>query len=78
MWSLSFLRFSSARYSALVMFCMYWFIGLGVQNSIDIMVETTAVKTIEFTCLESCNSNSGDIFFDGDGCLGNCKCCAFL
>ena len=27
--------------------CMYWFIGLGVENSIDIMVEATAVNTIE-------------------------------
>ena len=41
---------------------MYWFIGT------DIMVEATAVTTIEFTCLESCCSSSGDIFFDGDGC----------
>ena len=27
---------------------MYSFIGVGVKNSIDIMVETTAVKTSEF------------------------------
>ena len=53
------------------MFCigddyMYWFIGVGVKNSIDIMVEATAVNNIEFTCLESCHSSS-DVFFDGDG-----------
>ena len=35
--------------------CMYWFIGVGVKNSTDIMVEATAVDTIEFTCLESCH-----------------------
>ena len=34
--------------------CMYWFIGVGVQNSIDIMVEDTSVNTIEFAFLESC------------------------
>ena len=56
--------------------CMYWFIGVGVKNSIDIMVEATAVNTIEFTCLESCHSSSGDVFFDG--CLGNFKFWAFL
>ena len=28
---------------------MYWFIGVGVKNSIDIMLEATAVNTIEFT-----------------------------
>ena len=27
---------------------MYWFIGTGVKNSIDIMVEATAVNTIDF------------------------------
>ena len=27
--------------------CMYWFIGVGVKNSIDIMVEATAVNTID-------------------------------
>ena len=53
--------------------CMYWLIGKGVKNSINIMVEATAVHTIEFTCLESCNSSSGDVFLDGDGCWGNCK-----
>ena len=58
--------------------CMYWFIGKGVKNSINIMVEATAVYTIEFTFLESCNSSSGDVFFDGDGCWGNCKLWAFL
>ena len=46
---------------------MYWFIGEGVKNSID-MVEDTAVHTIEFTCLESCHSSSGDVIFNGDGC----------
>ena len=45
---------------------MYWFIGVSVKNSIDIMVEATAVNTIEFTCLESCHSSSGVVFFDGD------------
>ena len=29
------------------------------------MVEATAVHTIEFTCLESCNSSSGDVFLEG-------------
>ena len=48
--------------------CMYWFIGKGVKNPINIMVEAAAVHTIEFTCLESCNSSSGDVFFDEDGC----------
>ena len=43
------------------------------KYSINIMVETTAVNTIEFTCLESCQSSSRDIFFDGDGCWGNCN-----
>ena len=38
---------------------MYWFVGKDVKNSIDIMVEATAVCTIEFTCLESCNSSCG-------------------
>ena len=47
---------------------MYWFMGVVVENSVDIMVEATAVNTIEFTCLESCLSSSGDIFFDRDGC----------
>ena len=28
---------------------MYWFIGVSVENSTDIMVEATAVNTIEFT-----------------------------
>ena len=37
---------------------MYWFIGVGVKNSIDIMVEATAVNTIEFTCLERCHSRA--------------------
>ena len=45
--------------------CMYWFIGEGVKNSIDIMVEATAVHTIEFICLESCYSSSGDVFLAG-------------
>ena len=67
---LYFLRFSSAKCSALVMFVC---IGVGVKNSIDIVVKANAVNTIEFTCLESCHSSSGDVFFDGDGCWGNCK-----
>ena len=58
--------------------CMYWFIGVDVKNSIDIMVEATAVNPIEFTCLESCHSSSGDIFLDRDGCWGNCKFWDFL
>ena len=53
--------------------CMYWFIGVGDTNSIDIMVEATAVNTIEFTCLKSCQSSSGDVFFEGDCCWRNCK-----
>ena len=57
---------------------MYWFIGVGVRNSIDIMVETTAVNTTEFTCLESCHCSSGDVFFYGDGFWGNCKLRTFL
>ena len=57
---------------------MYWFIGVGVKNSIDIMVEATVFHIIEFTCLESCHSSSGDVFLDGDGCWGNCKLWAFL
>ena len=52
---------------------MYWFIGVGVKNSIDILVEATTVNTIEFTCLESCHNSSGDVFFDRDGSWGNCK-----
>ena len=42
------------------------------------MVGATAVNTIEFICLESCHSSSGDVFLDGDGCWGNCKFWAFL
>ena len=58
---------------------MYWFIGVGVKNSIDIMVEATAVNTIEFTCMESCHSSSSrDIFFGRDSCWGNCRFWAFL
>ena len=53
---------------------MYWFIGVGVMNSIDMLVEATAVHT----CLESCHSISGDVFLDGEGCWGNCKFLAFL
>ena len=34
--------------------CMYLFIGEGVKNSIDIMVEATGVNTIGFTYLKSC------------------------
>ena len=45
--------------------CMYWFIGVGVMNFIDIMIEATAVNIFEFTCLDSCHSSSGDVFFDG-------------
>ena len=41
------------------------------------MLEATAVNTIEFTCLVSCHSKSGDALFDGDGCWGNCKSWAF-
>ena len=37
------------------------------------MVEATAGTSTEFTSLESCHSNRGEVFFDGDGCLGNCK-----
>ena len=44
--------------------CMYWFIDEGVMNFIDMMVETTAVHTIEFICLESCYSRSGDVFLE--------------
>ena len=44
---------------------MNWFIGKGVEDSIDIMVEATAVCTIDFACLESCNSSSGDILLNG-------------
>ena len=32
--------------------CMYRFIGEGVKNFIDIMVEATVVHTIKFTCGE--------------------------
>ena len=72
---LSFLRFSSAKCYALVMFVC---IGVGVKNFIDIMVEATTVHTIEFTCLASCHNSSGDLFLDGDGCWVNCKFWAFL
>ena len=68
--SLSFLRFSSTRCSALVMFVYTGLLVKVFKNSIDIMVEATAVNNIEFTCLESCHSSSGDIFFDRDDCLG--------
>ena len=54
MWSLSFLRFSSAKCSALVMFVCIGLLVKVFKNSINIMVEDTAVHTIEFTCLESC------------------------
>ena len=37
---------------------MYWFIGVGVNNSIEIMVEATAVNDIQFTYLESCHSST--------------------
>ena len=47
---------------------MYWFIGVGVKNSIDIMVEATAVNTLELTCLESYHTSTGNVFFDGDSC----------
>ena len=47
---------------------MYWSIGEGVNYSVDIMVEATAVNTIGFTCLKSCHGSSGDVFFDGDVC----------
>ena len=56
-----------------MMFVCDCFVGKSVNNSIDIMVEATAVHTIEFTCLESCHSSSGDVFLGGDGCWGNCK-----
>ena len=52
---------------------MYWFISVGVKNSTEIIVEATAANTIEYTCLESCHTSSGDIFFDRDGCWSNCK-----
>ena len=78
MQSLSFQRFSSAKCSDLVMFLCIGLIGEGVKNSFDIMVEATTVNTIEFIFLESCNSSSGDVFFDGDGCWGSCKFWAFL
>ena len=57
MWSLSFLIFSSAKCSDLVMFVC---IGLLVKvlRILDTMVEVTAVHTIEFTCLENCHSSS--------------------
>ena len=58
--------------------CMYWFIDVGVRNSIDIMVEATAVNTIEFIHLENCHISSGDVFFDGDGSWGNCKFWVFV
>ena len=76
--SLSFLIFSSAKCSALVMFVCIGFIGVDVKNSVAIMVEATAVNTSEFTCLESYHSSSGDVFFDRDGCWGNCTFWAFL
>ena len=44
---------------------MYWFFAVGVKNSVDIMVEATAVNIIEFTCLERCHSTSGDVFLMG-------------
>ena len=37
---------------------MYWFIGEGVKNSVDIMVEATAVNTLGFPCLKSCHSTT--------------------
>ena len=58
--------------------CMYWFIGVNVKNSVDIMVEATAVNAIELTYLESYHSKIGDIFFDRDGCWARCKFWAFL
>ena len=32
--------------------CMYWFIGEGVKNSVDIMVEATAVTAVHQTRLK--------------------------
>ena len=46
-----------------VFYC--FFFGVGVKNSIDIMVEATAVNISEFTWLESCHSSSGHAFIDG-------------
>ena len=57
---------------------MFVCFGVGVKNSIDILEGAIAVNTIDFNCLESCHSSSGDVFFDGDGCWGNCKFWAFL
>ena len=56
---------------------MYWFIRKCVKNSTDIMVEATAVHTLEFTCQESNHTSSGDVFLDGDVCWRNCKLWAF-
>ena len=53
-------------------------IGKGVKNSINIMVEATAVHAIQFMCLDSCNSSSGDVFLGGDSYWSNCKSWAFL
>ena len=52
---------------------MYWFIDVGVKNSIDIMVEAPTDYTIEFICVGSCHSCGKDIFYNRDDCLGNCK-----
>ena len=60
--SLSFLRFSSLYVLVLL---------VKVLKTIDTMVQATAVNTIEFICLQSCQSSSGDVFFDGDGCWCN-------
>ena len=50
---------------------MYGFISEGVKISYDIMVEATAVNTIEVNFLESYHSSSRDVLFDGNGCWGN-------
>ena len=46
MWSLSFLRLSSATLLCFSDVCMYWFIGKSVRNSINIMVDTTSQSGI--------------------------------
>ena len=45
---------------------MFVCIDVDIMNSNYIMVEATAVNTIDLTCLDSCHSSSGDVLFDRD------------
>ena len=77
MWSLPFLRFSSAKYSALVMFICIGLLVFMLKILLTLWQTPTAVNIIECTCLETCHISSGDVFFDSNSCWGNWKFWAF-